>query len=346
MSSSQEKTIERFEKIGLKRGDINTIRLDRDEFMNYVHAALYEVVLQIPDIDRIRKSLYSEFGQLMEKKKVLKSLQSFSWLIKRLVAVRDYSDWEEYSIPFYNILRTKLALAFHPEYIEALALYLRKNKFQKWSAIILENPETSFLRSWFRTNVLGRDGDVDWKLIDEKVRQYCDCEFEVRKQKIHNAEHAIKMARECIDQVLEDKENWQPAGDLSASNKSLYCHIIKLAQYRRKASRPDINYSAESRPNWYKIAEDMGEKYFKTLYIAGGKELEYRDEDEAIFDLNILIKGFGYPEWNPQLVFNKNRSLYNWFANHKNDQPGIDWESIVNLCEEKVRNRFVVRESI
>ncbi|MBI3331652.1 hypothetical protein HYZ99_01695 [Candidatus Peregrinibacteria bacterium] len=231
-----------------------------------------------------------------------------------------------------HVLRGRIALELHPEKIAELVDMLRSHGLQQWNVNTFRRLGRESFKNWF-SNVRAQDGTIDWAIITERVNQVYPCQFIFQAHRENFTKRtALSRARELADSAVAEKDHWHPAADLEGQDKRLYMFLISLPEFRRKGRRPDIDHRKDNRPNWTKIAEEMGPLYQATMVISRkGHEIIYRDFDDAIDELGDLLEDVNPDSWTITFIERNNSNLYAWFKNHCRDEQGtVDIDRIVN----------------
>lgn len=326
-------------------------RSDASLSVEQVQTLLQEAVDRaIPEGDQkqeITNRVVSRISAIFSGVQEIASINSWSHLLSaRFDIGRDKQEHPEssgYIDGVCHVLRGRITLALHPKKIDELAEMLRSHNLHQWNVNTFRRLGSAPLKNWFSKNVRAENGTIDWALIAELVNRIYPCTFVYQEHRENfTRDSALSRARQLIDDVLAVKNQWHPAIDIEAPDKQLYFYLTSLAEFRRKAKRPDIANRRDDRPNWSKIAEAMGARYQETMVISRkGHENAYRDFEDAIDELGDLLDDNNPDTWTITFIERRNSALYAWFKNHcRDEQQNVDIRRIAQALPIKWQERL------
>lgn len=331
-----------------------TREISINDLRNVSFELIYNIIEEnnIKNVDAIISDWSKEFKKTFWGEDRYSSMFQYSSRIKnfdrenfivRNPEISNHVDW------FCLQLKTRIALTMYPEKIDETVNILKENNLKTFKPWIFRKYWSESLKTWFTTHCRSKDWKVDWEYVHSLIIQQYKCDFSCEKKRPPlTKEYVIKTTREILDNSIEEKWYWHPYEDLEKTDKTLYIYITQLTEFRVEADRPDLKSRwlshIKSRPNWFKISEYLWEKYKMTMRIWRWqwiKELEYRNLDWAIDELQDFLEKEWFPYWSSWLLHRKNRNLLNWFKAHLSDPKwNINWDKIVNLCSMEIKDKF------
>lgn len=297
------------------------------------------------ELSGVLNQVVAEFNRCFLKMEELQSINQYPHYRRqfdRQAFIENNPELAESVDSFCFIFRAKIALMLYPEKIEMIATELKNESKETWRPEFLDTKERVNTKQWLGANIRNAQGKIDWRLIQEKVAEIYPCDFEYNEpSEAYTLESATKLTQELLDKEIEEKGHWNPTSALTAS---LYDFLTQQKQFRREARRPDLQNRINTRPNWFAIADFLGDQYRSTLRIGWwNAEQKYRDFDDTIDELIDLLHARGYPQWSLTTISRMDANVYAWFKSHcrlAENEDGIDIAKILQACPSEVKEKY------